>query len=127
NDDHHLGSRAYVAAMDEQAKRDLVAMINVDMVGRGPSLVVGRLRETVPETHTRLVSIARRLGVPVREVAMGDVSDHGTFIKAGMSAGWLWSGEDPVVHSPGDTFDRVQPASVERAGRVALEAARSYT
>ncbi|HVL82093.1 MAG TPA: M28 family peptidase, partial [Actinomycetota bacterium] len=123
---NHVGSRHHVATMNADQKANLTAFLNVDMVGRGDVLIAGRLRTGSREATQRLLDAGRRTGVPVTERVTPDWSDHGPFLKAGMNAGWIWAGEDPLFHSPRDTFDRVQPHLVERAGRLALAFLRSY-
>lgn len=124
--EHHVGSRHYVARMSAAAKSNLAAMLNIDMVGWGPSVVCGRLSVGPREATTRLVRIAAALGIPAGERQTPDWSDNGPFLRAGLNAGWAWSGEDPVKHTPDDTYEHVQPDAVDRAGRLMLAVARSY-
>lgn len=124
---HHLGSLDYVGKLDDAARREVVAMLNVDMVGRGDSLVFGRLRDRSAAATKRLLALAAELGIPARERITPDWSDHGSFLKAGIDAGWIWSGEDAAYHSPRDTFDRVRAESVLRAGRLANAFVRSHS
>jgi Zn-dependent M28 family amino/carboxypeptidase len=123
---HHLGSRAYVTSMNADARRNLAAMLSIDEVGYGRSLVFGRLSVGPQEATQRLLRVAAQLGIAARERVTPDWSDNGPFLKAGLNAGWLWSGEDPAYHSPRDTFEHVQWDSVERAGRLLLAVLRSY-
>lgn len=124
--ENHVGSRAYVAAMVEAERSNLVALVNVDMVGRGDGLHCARMDRGPREATQRCVEVAGRIGVPATERVTPDWSDNGPFLRAGMDAMWIWAGEDPAFHSPQDTFDRLQPRAVEWAGRLALEALRSY-
>lgn len=123
---HHLGSRHWVGSMSEGAKRNLLAAYSVDMVGFGKDIVCGRMSSGPREATQRLLRVAREIGVPARERVTPDWSDNGPFLRAGLNAGWVWSGEDRRYHSPRDTFDHVQPESVDRAGRLLLAAVRSY-
>jgi hypothetical protein len=64
----------------------------------------------------------------VRERETPDWSDNGTFLREGMNATWLWTGEYPCCyHNPKDTIDIVRPGDVDRSGRLALAIVRSYT
>lgn len=123
---HHIGSIAFVEAMTPAERENLVAYVNIDMVGFGDTITLGRLDVGPTEATDRLVRLADELGIHAHERVLPDWSDHGTFLKAGLNAGWLWTGEDARFHSPRDTFDHVQPEAVERSGRLALAALRSY-
>lgn len=123
---HHFGSRRYVEAMTPQERSNLVAMLNVDMIAFGPKIFCARLATGPREATARLVRLAGELGIPAAERVTPDWSDNGTFLKAGLNAGWTWSGEDPAYHSARDTLDHVRPDALERAGRLVLAAVRSY-
>jgi aminopeptidase YwaD len=127
NHSHHVGSKAYVAAMSDAARRNLVAFVNIDMVGIGSQIHCPRMVTGSREGADRCARIARELKIPVVEEVQPNYSDHGTFILANMDAGWIWAGDDLCCyHSPRDTYVRVQPAEVDRAGRLALALLRSY-
>lgn len=124
---HHVGSRHYVGQMSDDARRNLVAMINIDMVGHGDTLICGRMSVGPREGTERCLSTARELGIAVREQVTPDWSDNGSFLRHGMNAAWLWTGELPCCyHNPRDTIDVVRPGDVERTGRLALAIVRSY-
>jgi hypothetical protein len=124
---HHIGSRHYVEAMSSQARRNLVAMVNLDMVGNGDTIFCGRMSVGPREGTERCVATGERLGIAVRERVTPDWSDNGSFLRAGMNAAWLWTGELPCCyHNPRDTIEVVRPDDLERAGRLALAIVRSY-
>lgn len=118
-DEHHVGSRAFVAGLSDPGA--VRAMLSIDMIAGGPTLLVGMLRGSPPDLRNEVAAVAADLGVPHEQHVAGDVSDHGPFARAGIPAAWLWSGRHPAFHTAGDTFDVVQPEAVDRAGRVALE------
>ena len=125
---NHVGSRHYVSQMSPEARRNLVAMINVDMVGHGDTILCGRMSSGPREGTERCVALAKELGIAVRERVTPDWSDNGPFLREGMNAAWLWTGElECCFHNPKDTIDVVRPADVERTGRLALAIVRSYT
>lgn len=125
---HHVGSKAYVAAMSDAARRNLKVMLNVDMIGWGTKVHCPRLTIGPREGADRCVRIAQQLGVPVIGEVQPNYSDHGTFVLANLNAAWVWAGDDfCCYHSPRDTMARVIPAEVDRVGRVALALLRSYT
>lgn len=123
---HHIGSVHHVDGMSEAERANLVAFLNLDMIGFGEAIILGRLDTGPTEATDRLVRLAGELDVHAHERVLPDWSDHGTFLKAGMNAGWLWSGEDPRFHSPRDTVDHVQSRPVELAGRLSVAFIRSY-
>ncbi len=127
NHSHHVGSKAYVAAMSDAARRNLVAFVNIDMVGIGSQIHCPRMVTGSREGADRCARLARAMHIPVIEEVQPNYSDHGTFILANMDAAWIWAGDDLCCyHSPRDVFPRVQPAEVDRAGRLALALLRSY-
>ncbi len=127
NHSHHVGSKAYVAAMSDAARRDLVSFLNIDMVGWGTEIHCPRMVTGTTEGADRCTRIARQLGIPVLEEVQPNYSDHGTFILANMDAAWIWAGDDLCCyHSPRDTMSRVKPDEVDRAGRLAVALLRSY-
>jgi hypothetical protein len=125
---HHVGSRFYVSHMSDAAKRNLVAMVNVDMVGHGSPLLCGRMSSGSRDGTERCLRFARAFGIPVQERVTPDWSDNGTFLRAGMNAAWIWTGELPCCyHNPQDTIAVVRRDDLDRSGRVALAILRSYT
>ncbi len=125
---HHVGSRHYVSQMSADAKRNLVAMINVDMVGHGDTIICGRMSSGPREATDRCLARASELGIAVRERVTPDWSDNGSFLREGMNAAWVWTGElDCCYHNPRDTIDVVRSGDVERSGRLAMAIVRSYT
>jgi hypothetical protein len=124
--DHHIGSRHFVAGMDAATRANLVAFLNIDMVGWGSTLYSCRMKDTDPEAGRRLLDHARRLRIPARDRVTPDWSDNGPFLRAGLNAGWLWTGDDPAYHSQRDTYPHVEAEWVDRAGRLALTVLRSY-
>src|SRR5207248_833944 len=63
---HHVGSKAFVAAMSDEARRNLVAMVNIDMIGWGTIVHCPRLPTGITEGAERCVRIGRRLGFDAR-------------------------------------------------------------
>lgn len=125
---HHVGSRHYISQMSADARANLVAMMNIDMVGHGDTIQCGRMSTGPREGTERCLARARDLGVAARERVTPDWSDNGSFLREGMNAAWLWTGElKCCYHNPKDTIDVVRPADVERSGRLALAIVRSYT
>lgn len=116
---HHEGSLAYAESLSNPATN--LAMLSIDMVGNGPDLkIVGWRGHQSPLTD-ELAAIATEIGIPHQVIVKGDISDHTSFLRKGVPASMLWSGDHPSLHKASDTFDVVQVESVERTGRLTLE------
>jgi hypothetical protein len=114
--------------MSADARRNLVAMVNIDMVGHGDTILCGRMSSGPREGTERCLQRGRELGIPVAVKVTPDWSDNGSFLRQGMNAAWLWTGElKCCYHNPRDTIDVVRPADVDRSGRLAMAIVRSYT
>ena len=125
---HHVGSRWFVDHMSAAERKAVAVMMNVDMVGLGSTLYCPRLATGPREGADRCLRTAQQLHLTAKPRVTPDYSDHGTFIKAGMNAAWVWTGEDPCCnHSPRDTFEHVKREDVFRAATLVLAIVRSYT
>jgi peptidase M28-like protein len=120
------GSLHYTEEMTPEERRNLVAMLNLDMVGHGDALLSTMRINMKRGVHQRLLVLAGRLGVPAREHFTPQVSDAVPFASHGIETGWLWTGVEPVYHSPQDTVEKLTPESLDWAGRLTLAAIRSY-
>ena len=122
-DDHHWGSRAYVAAMTVGERADLVGMISVDMVGYG-QIFHYRTMERGPRAMRDLMqmyaSAVKANIVYLKDSSRNGYSDHEPFELSGYPAAWLEWREDPAYHSAGDTYAHCSAACVQRAGVFAL-------
>jgi len=124
---HHIGSRFYVAHMSAQARRNLVAYVNLDMVGIGPVVLCMRTSTGPREGTLRCVRKGVEIGVPTKETITPDWSDNGSFLREGMNAVALWTGDQVCCnHTPRDTIDKVQPDALQRVGELASAILRSY-
>lgn len=120
------GSLRYVELMSPRERRNVLAMINLDMVGHGDALL-STLRVNMKRgVHRRLLEQAARVGVPVREHFTPQISDSVPFASQGIETAWLWTGVEPSYHSPLDTPDKVTPVSLDWAGRLTLAVIRSF-
>ncbi|HEX5718519.1 MAG TPA: M20/M25/M40 family metallo-hydrolase [Thermoanaerobaculia bacterium] len=120
------GSRHYAQGLSPAAARNLAAMINLDMIGRG-DVLLSTLRINMKRgVHQRMLGLAGRLGVPAREHFTPQVSDSVPFASRGIETGWLWTGVEPSYHSPLDTPEKVTPETLDWAGRLTLATIRSY-
>ena len=117
--DHHYGSRQYVARLSA-ARRDAVrGMVSLDRVGVGDVVPVGSADGGPDRVADDLEDAARRVGVPVlRELNRS--SDHWQFVLAGMPGTRLGSTPYVGYHSPQDVPAVVDPAQLDRVGRLVL-------
>jgi len=120
------GSRYYVAHLDSAERHSLRGMLAVDMVGNGPVAFVCHEALTGDGFVDALLASARRLHLPAQKrVVVGLFSDHYAFEHAGFTVGWLWSGNNPTLHTPRDTIAIAQFSSIDRIGRIAWETLRT--
>lgn len=121
-----VGSQHYAHGMSPEEARHLVAMINLDMIGRGDALLSTQRVNMKRGVHRRMLGLAGRLGVPARELLTPQVSDSAPFASRGIETGWLWTGVEPAYHSPLDTPEKITPETLDWAGRLTLATLRSF-
>ncbi|MGH3326953.1 MAG: M28 family metallopeptidase, partial [Streptomycetales bacterium] len=124
DDDHHFGSRAYVARMAEQARSVLVGMVSLDRVGVGEAVPVCTGGRASPVLAEALLARAERLGIPAVRCD-NRASDHWSFERAGLTAARLGSTPYAAYHSSRDRPGVVEPDQLERVTRLAWEALRN--
>jgi len=118
-----LGSRRYASYSEPFQTDKIIGMVNIDMVGRlgEKDLIVygtGSARE-----WTRLFRDAGfKAGVPITTNSneFGS-SDQKSFLDAGIPAVQISSGMSPDFHLPSDTADKIDPAGLVKAVKVAKE------
>ena len=120
------GSRHYAQGLSSEAARNLAAMINLDMIGRGDALLSTLRINMKRGVHQRMLGLAGGLGVPAREHLTPQVSDSVPFASRGIETGWLWTGVEPSYHSSSDTPEKITPETLDWAGRLILATLRSY-
>ena len=119
DDDHHYGSRAYVAGMAPAERRSLRGMVSLDRVGVGGSVPVGSADDSDPVQQS-LLDAARRARVPAYGDRFQRSSDHWSFVRAGLPGARLGSTSYAAYHSPADRPAVVDRAQLERTGRLLL-------
>jgi Zn-dependent M28 family amino/carboxypeptidase len=120
------GSLHYTEVMSTEERRNLAAMLNLDMIGHGDALFSTMRINMKKGMHQRLLKLAAELGVPAREHFTPQMSDSVPFASHGIETGWLWTGVESAYHSPKDTVEKITPLSLDWAGRLALAVIRSY-
>lgn len=119
DDDHHYGSRAYVAAMTPTARRALRGMVSLDRVGVGAAVPVGSANDGDP-LQRRLLTVARAAEIPTVAESRSRSSDHWSFVRDGLMAVRLGSTPYAAYHSAGDVPEVVDPQQLGRTGRLLL-------
>ena len=119
DDDHHYGSRAHVAALPGATRRALRGMVSLDRVGVGATVPVGSAGEADP-VQRELLAAARRAGVPALAESWSRSSDHWSYVRAGLPGARLGSTPYAGYHSAQDVPRVVDPAQLERTGRLLL-------
>ena len=119
DDDHHYGSRAYVAALSPAERRSLRGMVSMDRVGVGPALVIGSPEDGDP-LRDELVAAARAAGVPHVVESGQRSSDHWSFVRDGLPGVRLGSTPYAAYHDDSDVPAVVDPVQLERAARTVL-------
>ncbi|MGD8631019.1 MAG: M20/M25/M40 family metallo-hydrolase [Gammaproteobacteria bacterium] len=115
-----LGSKHYLQNATRYPPEHLLAMVNLDSVGRlgeRPLLMLGA--GTAEEWVHILRGAGYVTGVQVKPVD-DDIgsSDQTSFIEAGIPAVQLFAGAHPDFHRPTDTVDRIDTGGLVKAARV---------
>jgi Iap family predicted aminopeptidase len=118
DDDHHYGSRAFVADLTPAQRRSLRGMVAMDRVGVGATVPIGS-PEPSP-LRAELVAAAERAGVPHVVESGQRSSDHWSFVRAGLPGVRLGSTPFAGYHSEADVPSVVEPAQLERTARTVL-------
>jgi hypothetical protein len=119
DDRHHYGSRRYVALLSPSGRRAVRGMVSLDRVGVGDRVPVGSAGASDP-VQRALLAAARRAGVPAVADPEQRSSDHWSFVRDGLPGARLGSTPYVGYHSADDVVAVVQPAQLERVGRLVL-------
>lgn len=118
-----LGSQHYVRTHTGT----VVGMINLDMVGHGPQILIGNGRGNggLLDVADR---VAAQLDIRVRRLRLAGGSDHFPFERAGVPVVFIHTGDEDAYHTPMDVVSRVDPQLLAQAAGlaagIALELAR---
>ena len=119
-EDHHYGSRHYVAQLGPRERAALRGMVSLDRVGVGDVVPVGSANEGDP-VQRALLAAARRAGAAVVPESGQRSSDHWSFVRDGLPGARLGSTPYAGYHSAGDVPAVVAAAQLERVGRIVAE------
>jgi aminopeptidase N len=121
-----LGSRHYVRHAGSYPAEDIIAMLNLDTVGRlrdRPLILFGT--GTADEWTHIFRGAGYVTGVAVKTVANDFGSgDQTAFIEAGIPAVQFFSGSHEDFHRPGDVPDKIDPDGLGKVARVLNETVR---
>ena len=119
DDDHHYGSRHYVASMSGAERRAVRGMVSLDRVGVGAVLPVCSAGAPDP-MRASLVAAAGRADVPVRRCTGNRASDHWSFVREGLPGARLGSTPYAGYHSPDDVPSVIDRRQLARAARTVI-------
>ncbi len=119
DDDHHYGSRAYVASLTEQQRTGLRGMVAMDRVGVGEVLPIKSVSEPSP-MREELATAAKQADVETVLETNHTSSDHESFVDAGLPGVRLGGTSYAGYHDETDTPDVVDLAQLQRTIRTVL-------
>ena len=119
DDDHHYGSRAYVASLAPAERRAVRGMLSLDRVGVGTVVPVSSAGPSGIQQRATVLAAARRAGVPT-DAQVNRSSDHWSFVRAGLPGIRIGSTPYAAYHSAADLPPVVRRAQLERSGRLVL-------
>jgi hypothetical protein len=123
-DHHHYGSRRYVKTLSASQRKAVAAMISVDMIGRGSTLVSRTMGIGPKALSNLLIRRAKAAGFAMsylRDPSKVGYSDHEPFERIGIPVSWIEWRNDPDYHTARDTAGRVSRTKVQRAGQLVLD------
>lgn len=119
DDDHHYGSRAFVASLSPAERDSLRGMVSLDRVGVGGVLPVCSPDAPTP-LRAELLAAAERASVATLPCTDNRASDHWSFVRDGLPGVRLGSTSYAAYHSAADVPTVVDPAQLERTARTVV-------
>lgn len=117
-----FGSQHFVTSLSAEERRQLLGMINLDVVGAGDRwLLIGS-----PALVAQAAEGARKLGIETEAGSLptGFGSDHQSFLAVGVPVVFITivdrQGSYPDIHTPQDTASIVQPRLLAQAAQMGL-------
>lgn len=113
-----IGSTRYVGMLNKEDRENVMAMINLDMVGVGDKLHIHTLKSESDRRAADLAEVcAKKFGYAF-ETGPQRSSDHEPFENAGIPVAYLEYGPETVHHTDNDTVDKIQKDNLERVCNV---------
>jgi hypothetical protein len=119
DDDHHYGSRAYVASLKDRERSAIRGMLALDRVGVGQTVPVCSAGSTSDPTQRSALGAGRIAGVPTT-ACTNRSSDHWSFVRAGLPGARIGGTSYAGYHSADDVPGVVDQAQLRRTGRLVL-------
>ena len=119
DDDHHYGSRAYVASLEDRERSAIRGMLALDRVGVGAAVPVCSAGSTSDPTQRSALGAGRRAGVPTT-ACTNRSSDHWSFVRDGLRGARIGGTSYAGYHSADDVPGVVDQAQLRRTGRLVL-------
>lgn len=116
-----VGSEAFVDALDPEERKKCLFMLNLDSLGLGMPQV--DLPISTGKLSSKVVQLAERMKIPVRENGLLGSSDSASFIKKNVPAvtiHGLKTGYDKILHTVRDQKEMVSAEAVYLTYRLAL-------
>lgn len=122
DDDHHYGSREYVAGLSPAERESLRGMVSLDRVGVGAAVPACGATPGADPALRSLLRAADRAGVPTTtcSVVPNRSSDHWSFARVGLPGVRLGGASYAGYHSPADVPSVVDPQQLARAARITV-------
>jgi Zn-dependent M28 family amino/carboxypeptidase len=117
-DQHHYGSRHYVAEMTRQERGNLRAMVSLDRIGVGPRVPVCSAPEGGTKVRDSLLATAIAEDIPPLACEGNTASDHWSFVLKRMPAARVGSTSYAAYHSADDVPSVINRRQLERSGRL---------
>ncbi len=116
-----IGSAYYVEQLTEDERGDILAMLNLDMVGAGKPLTAVRAGHGSDVARQALLSSADRLGLHLVTETGNSRSDHAAFERADIPAVWLTRMRGyPYRHTVEDRSSRISRHAMIESGRLTI-------
>lgn len=117
-----LGSEAYARQLSREDRARLRVMISIDMMAVGEQPAFGGSEPWLSEALARAASQGYE---PLNLSGfLRRLSDHASFLDAGLPAMMFHWVEDPYYHTRFDVSENVQPWSMDLMGAIAIELVR---
>lgn len=114
------GSNYYVGSLDSKEKSNIIAMLNLDMVGVGDTLKIHTMRDNTKSLPADLaISCMNKFNYKSARTAQ-ESSDHVAFESAGIPVAYFEYGPDEDYHTDKDTIDRIQKEDLLHACNVLI-------